>query len=148
VASAPAQTVPTVKETPPNAAPAKTTPATSRPTRAETSKAIEASLQPAPVSRQTVTESAPGVAASTPSRMQTIVITQKSPKTSGGPVAANGGKSHKKWLLLGILAAGGVAGAFAGSSLSAASAAHSTATAGGLNSSVSIGTPTITIGKP
>jgi hypothetical protein len=80
--------------------------------------------------------------------MQTIVPTQKSPKASGGPVATSGGKSHKKWVVLGILVAGGAAGAFASSSLRAASAAHNPGLAGGLNSTVSIGTPTITIGKP
>jgi len=80
--------------------------------------------------------------------MQTIIITQRSAKSSGGPVASSGGKSHKKWVWMGILAAGGAAGAFAGSSLGAVSAAHGSANAAGTNSSVSIGTPTITIGKP
>ena len=147
-ARAPADTVQTVKETPPNAPPAKATLAASRPTRAATPRAIEASLQPVPASRQTMTESAPIVVASTPSRMQTIIITQRSAKGSGGPVVISGGKSHKKWVWLGILAAGGAAGAFAGSSLGAASAAHGSANAAGTSSSVSIGTPTITIGKP
>jgi hypothetical protein len=80
--------------------------------------------------------------------MQTIVITQESTKASSGPAASSGGKSHKKWVLLGILVAGGVAGAFAGSSLGVSSAAHGSTVAAGISSSVSIGTPTITIGKP
>jgi len=147
-ANAPAATVPNVTETKTNAVPAKAALGNPRTAGAATPKAIEASMQPVPASRQTITETTPSVAASTPTRMQTIIITQSSPKTSGGLVAASGGKSHKKWVWLGILAAGGVAGAFAGSSLSAASAAHGTAIGGGLNSSVSIGTPTITIGKP
>ncbi len=147
-ASTPAETVPTVKETPAKAEPANPTPATPRPTRAATPRAIEASVQPAPASRPTVTETAPSVTASRPERMQTIVTTQKSPTTSGGPVASSGGKSHKKWVLLGILAAGGAAGAFAGSSLGASSAAHSSGLAAGISSAISIGTPTFTIGKP
>ena len=80
--------------------------------------------------------------------MQTIVITQNSPQPSGGPVASGGGKSHKKWVLLGILVAGGAAGAFAGSSMGATSAAHGAGIAAGVGASISIGTPTITIGKP
>jgi hypothetical protein len=144
--NAPGETAPSVKETPSKTEPAKAIPATVRPTRATTPRAIEASAQTAPVIRPTVTESAPG-AASRPTRTQTIVTTQKPPKAGGGAVAS-GGRSHKKWVLLGILAAGGAAGAFAHSSLGAASAAHNPGLATGLNSSVSIGTPTITIGKP
>ena len=147
-ASAPAETVPTIVETPSKAEPAKATPAASKPIPAATPRAIEASVQPTPASRPTVTESAPSVAASTPTRMQTIVITQKSTKANSGPVASSGGKSHKKWVLLGILVAGGAAGAFAGSSLGVSSAAHGSTAAAGISSSVSIGTPTITIGKP
>jgi len=146
--SIPAQTVPTVKETPSKAEPAKATPATSRPTRAVTPRAIEASVQPDSASRQTVTETAPNVAASRPTRMQTIIITPKSTKSSGGPVASSGGKSHKKWVWLGILAAGGAAGAFAGSSLGVSSASHGAGVAAGNTSTLSIGTPTFTIGKP
>jgi hypothetical protein len=147
-ATAPAETVPTVKDTPSKSEPAKTAPATIRPTHVATQKTIEARAQQAPVIRPTVTESTPGAAVSKLTRTQTIVITQKSPKTGGGPVASSGGKSRRKWVLLGILAAGGAAGALAHSSLGAASAAHNPGLAGGLNSSVSIGTPTITIGKP
>lgn len=143
-----AETVPLVKEPPPTAEPVKATPPTIRPTRAATPKAIEASVQPAPASRPTVTESTPNAAASRPTRKQTIVITQKAPKTSGGSAVTSGGRSHKKWVVLGILVAGGAAGAFASTSLGAASAAHNPGLAAGLNSSVSIGTPTLTIGKP
>jgi len=146
-ASTPAEAVPTVKEAPPKAEPAQVIPATLKPVRAVTPKAIEANVQPAPVSRPTVTERAPGVGAASPPRMQTIIITQKSSKPSGAQVASNG-KSHKKWVWLGILAAGGAAGAFAGSSIGASSAAHGSGTAAVINSSLSIGTPTITIGKP
>ena len=147
-ASIPAETVPTVKGTPSKAEPAKATPATSRPTRAATPRAIEASVQPDSASRQTVTETAPSVAASRPTRMQTIIITPKSTKSSGGPVASSGGKSHKKWVWLGILAAGGAAGAFAGSSLGVSSTAHGAGVAAGNTTTLSIGTPTFTIGKP
>ena len=147
-ASAPAAIVPTVTETPSKTQPGKATPAAPTPVRTATPRAIEASVQPTPASRQTVTESAPSAAASSPSRMQTIVITEKSPKTSGGPVASSGGKSHKKWVWLGILAAGGAAGAFASSGMGASSAAHGAGGAAGIGSAVSIGTPTFTIGKP
>jgi hypothetical protein len=147
-AGAPTESVPTIKETPAKAEPAKATPATARPIRAATPRAIEASVQPDPASRQTVTESAPTVAAARPTRMQTIIVTQRSPKTSGGPVTRSGSKSHKKWVVLGILVAGGAAGAFAGSSLGASSASHGSGVAAGVSSSLSIGTPTFTIGKP
>ena len=50
-------------------------------------------------------------------------------------------KSHKKWIWLGILAAGGVGGAFAGSSMAAG---HSSIIA----PPITIGTPSISIGKP
>jgi hypothetical protein len=80
--------------------------------------------------------------------MQTIIITQKSTKISGGPVASSRGRSHKKWVWLGILAAGGAAGAFTGSTLGASSAGHGTGQAAGISAPVSIGTPTVTIGKP
>lgn len=141
-----AEPVPPVKVTSSKAEPVKATPATIRPTGAMVPRAIEASAQTAPVIRPAVTESAG--AAARPARTQTIVVTQKPPRAGGGAVTSSGGKSHKKWVLLGILAAGGAAGAFASSNLGAASAAHNPGLAPGLNSSVSIGTPTITIGKP
>ena len=142
-----AEPVPPVKDAPPKAEPAKTAPATVRPTRATAPRAIEARAQMAPVIRPAVTESGPG-AASQPTRTQTIVVTQKPTRAGGGPVASSGGKSRKKWVLLGVLAAGGAAGAFASTNLGAASAAHNPGLAPGLNSAVSIGTPTFTIGKP
>jgi hypothetical protein len=55
-------------------------------------------------------------------------------------------RSHKKWIWIGILAAGGAAGAFAGSSVATAAVHNSTGAA--LTAPVSIGTPTINLGKP
>jgi hypothetical protein len=56
-------------------------------------------------------------------------------------------RSHKKWVWIGILAAGGVAGAFAGSSMATAAVHNSTGPAA-VTAPVTIGGPTITIGKP
>jgi hypothetical protein len=74
----------------------------------------------------------------------TIVITDSTARRV--TKASAGQHSHKKWIWLGILAAGGAAGAFAGSNSGASSAAHGSAA--GATPSVAIGTPTINIGKP
>jgi len=79
-----------------------------------------------------------------PAPVATIIIRDK---TAGHDTKASAGHhSHKKWVWLGILAAGGAAGAFAGSNSGASSAAHGPAT--GATPSVTIGAPTINIGKP
>lgn len=78
-----------------------------------------------------------------PARVATIIITDNAPRR--GAKASAGRKSHKKWVWLGILAAGGAAGAFAGSNSGASSAAHGSS---GAMPSVTIGGPTISIGKP
>ena len=136
------------KATPPPAALPKAAPAAAPPARAATPKTIEANAGPAAASLKSVAPSTSGVAPSKPEQIQTIVITQKSLQSSGQQVSASSHKSHKKWVLLGMLAAGGAAGAFARSGMSAASAAHGSGVAAGLTSSISIGTPTFTIGKP
>jgi len=85
-----------------------------------------------------------------PQGVPTIIVTQKSSKSIAEIGAGGGHKSHKKWIWVALAAAGGAGAAFAASSMSGA-AAHSTspaAAAAGLSSSVSIGSPTITIGKP
>jgi len=146
--AASATTAAPAKATPPATAPPKATPDTARPTRAATPRAIEASARPAPVSPKTVLETASDAAPSRPAQIPTIVITQKPAKSTGGPVASSEHKSHKKWVLLGILAAGGAAGAFAGTGMGAASAAHGSGVAASITSAISIGTPTFTIGKP
>ncbi len=84
-----------------------------------------------------------------PGTVPTIIVTQKSSQSA--TEIGGGGKSHKKWIWIGLLAAGGAGAAFAASSL-AASAAHNSASsaagiAAGLSSAVTIGSPTITIGK-
>ena len=81
----------------------------------------------------------------------TIIVTQKSSKSITEVGADTGHKSHKKWIWIGLVAAGGAGAAFAASSMSstAAHGAPGAAAAAGLSSSgVTIGTPTITIGKP
>jgi hypothetical protein len=87
-----------------------------------------------------------------PARIPTIIITQGSGKPVAGAMVSPGNtslhnKSYKKWIWLGILAAGGVAGAFAGSSMASA-AVHNSTSAAAVSASVTIGTPTISIGKP
>jgi hypothetical protein len=85
--------------------------------------------------------------AALPGTVPTIIVTQKS---SNSVTAIGGaGKSHKKWIWIGLLAAGGAGAAFAASSLAAHNGANSAAgVAAGLSSAVTIGSPTITIGKP
>jgi len=92
-------------------------------------------------------------AAELPHGVPTIIVTQKNSKPIAEVGANNGHKSHKKWIWIGLAAAGGagamiaekglITGAGHGGSASAAG------TAAGLSSTgVTIGTPTITIGKP
>lgn len=84
-----------------------------------------------------------------PHGVPTIIVTEKSSKSITEVGADSGHKSHKKWIWIALVAAGGAGAAFAASSMNGA--AHSTsaaAVAGGLSSGVTIGTPTITIGKP
>ncbi len=88
-----------------------------------------------------------GVAPLKPARIPTIIITQRSAKPVVEPMVSRGSKSHKKWIWIGILAAGGVSGAFVGSSMAAA-VAHSPASTAAAILSVTIGAPTINIGKP
>jgi len=87
-----------------------------------------------------------------PARIPTIIITQGSGKRVAGAMVSPGymshkNKSHKKWIWIGILAAGGVAGAFAGSSMATATV-HNSAGAAAVTAAVTIGAPTISIGKP
>lgn len=81
----------------------------------------------------------------------TIIVTEKKSRSIAEVGADSGHKSHKKWVWIGLLAAGGAGAAFATTSMGAG-AAHGgggAAAAGGLSSAaVSIGAPTITIGKP
>jgi hypothetical protein len=132
----------TADAAPAKAAPAKTESAETaskpaKPVRTVTPRAMEASVRPPLANLAPIAQTAAGAA-----RIKTIVATP-----SVRPVSASSRKSHKKWLWIGLMAAGGAAGAFAGSSMSGG-AAHGSGTAAGLTSAVSIGTPTITIGKP
>jgi hypothetical protein len=105
---------------------------------------IAASAPPQP---KAAPEAAPGLTRSKPAGIPTIVFTGRTPRPVSQRAASSGHKSHKKWVWLGILAAGGAAGAFAGQNIGAA-AAHGTGSAAASASGVSIGAPTITIGKP
>jgi len=112
-------------------------------------KTIQASAPPAPAQPKPAAASLVTVAQTRPARVPTILITQRTLKPISERGAMSGHKSHKKWVWIGILAAGGAAGAFAGSSLGAAAASHGVAgVAAASTAAVSIGTPTINIGKP
>ena len=137
------------KAAPSKQAPAHTTPAAVRPTREATPKVVEASLHSAPATPGPAAPSASDRAPSRPATIQTIIVTQKSSRpTTSGQMAASNHKSHKKWVWIAALAAGGAAGAFAGSGMGAAGAGHGSGVSAGMNSAISIGTPTLTIGKP
>ena len=98
---------------------------------------------PLPASRPAAATLASG-AQPKPAPVATIIMTGNAPRHPTKALA--GHSSHKKWVWLGILAAGGAAGAFAGSQLGSSSAAHGAAS--GATPSVTIGAPTINIGKP
>jgi hypothetical protein len=85
--------------------------------------------------------------ASRPASLPTVVIHEGKSKPASSPSARAGRGSHRKWVVLGMLAAGGAAGAFAGRSMGAANGAGPAAAAS-TAASVSIGNPTISIGKP
>jgi len=90
-------------------------------------------------------------AAELPHGVPTIIVTQKSSKSITEVGADSPHKSHKKWVWIGLLAAGGAGAFFAEKSLGGGAGHGDTtgaATAAGLSSGVTIGTPTITIGKP
>jgi hypothetical protein len=96
------------------------------------------------------TEAIPGQAQSRPARVPTIILTQRGSKPIAEVGATSSHKSHKKWVWLGLLAAGGAAGALAGTGM-ISGAGHGTATpavAAGISAAVTIGAPTINIGKP
>jgi hypothetical protein len=90
----------------------------------------------------------PGQDEARPARIPTVIITQRNPGRGSNPSVHTGHKSHKKWVILGLVA-GGAAGAYAGRNLGVT--AHGSQPAPGVagsTASVSISTPTITIGKP
>jgi hypothetical protein len=118
------------------------------PKKAEESKALTALIQPSKSAVQLDEDTVPPKLA----RIPTIILTQGSGKPVPAAMISRGytaqkSKSHKKWIWIGILAAGGVGGAFAGSSMAAA-AVHNSASAAAIAAPVTIGTPTISIGKP
>ena len=91
-----------------------------------------------------------GIGQSGAGRVPTVIITQRNSKSVAEVGATSGHRSHRKWILLGILVAGGAAGAFAATSMASA-ASHGAANpglAGGLSSAITIGTPTVSLGKP
>jgi hypothetical protein len=118
-------------------------PAITMPGTTATGPVKVAAAQPPPPAAQSVR-----TIAEPPQGVPTIIVTQKSAKSVAEIGADGGHRSHKKWLWIALIAAGGAGAAFAASSLASHSGAGA-ATAAGLSSpAVSIGTPTITIGKP
>jgi len=77
----------------------------------------------------------------------TIIITPRASRSAQSTVS-DGHKSHKKWLWMGILAAGGAAGGYFGSGMGAAATHGSVNAAGATPATVGIGAPTVSIGKP
>jgi hypothetical protein len=138
--------VPATKEPAPASAPqrpAPPPPAITVPGTTATGPVKVAAQQPPPATTvRTTAEPSHGA--------PTIIVTQKSAKSITEVGADRGHKSHKKWIWVGLVAAGGAGAAFAASSMAAAHAGPgAAAAAASLSSSgVTIGTPTITIGKP
>jgi hypothetical protein len=117
------------------------------PKKVKEPKALTALIQPSKSAVQPAEDTAPPKLA----RVPTIILTQGSGKAIPAAMISRGytaqkSRSHKKWIWIGILAAGGAAGAFAGSSVATAAVHNSTGAA--LTAPVSIGTPTINLGKP
>src|SRR5579859_3650533 len=130
LAAPPTQPAPAILEAPPAA--------TVQPRKSTEPRALTAMIQPSKSMGKLADETAPP----RPVRIPTIVITQGSGKPGAGAMvgdATHQNKSHKKWIWLGILAAGGVGGAFAGSTMAAG---HTSAAA----APVTIGAPTLNIG--
>ena len=101
---------------------------------------------------KSVVEPAEGTVQPKQADIPTIIITQGPGKTVPGAMVSRGytshkSRSHKKWIWIGILVAGGVGGAFAGSSMATA-AVHNSAGPAAVTAPVTIGSPTISIGKP
>ena len=119
-----------------------------QPKKAPEPKTLAAAILPS----KSVVEPAEDTVQPKPAAIRTIVITRGSGKPVAGAIVSGGSTpqkngSHKKWIWIAILAAGGVGGAFAGSSMAAA-AIHNSTTAATVTAPVTIGTPTINIGKP
>jgi len=141
--------VPATKE--PAPAPQPQPPATPPPTitvpGTTSTGPVKVGAQPAPppAALKTVAEPPHGV--------PTIIVTQKSSKSITEVGADSPHRSHKKWIWIGLLAAGGAGAVFAEKGL-LTGAGHGgspsgAATAAGLSTAtVTIGTPTITIGRP
>lgn len=112
---------------------------------------------PAPSPPPTVTAGAGPVESTTaaskptsskPTSLPTVIIHEGRSRSVSTPTARARRGSRKKWIVLGMLAAGGAAGAFAGRSMSAANNGTGPSAAASTAASVSIGNPTISIGKP
>jgi hypothetical protein len=133
----------------PKSAPLQMTPARAlQPRKAKEPKALTAAILPS----KSVVEPAEGTVQPKQAAIPTIVITQVPGKTVPGAMVSRGytshkSRSHKKWIWIGILVAGGVGGAFAGSSMATA-AVHNSAGPAAVTAPVTIGSPTISIGKP
>ncbi|HKW98724.1 MAG TPA: hypothetical protein VJN43_13385 [Bryobacteraceae bacterium] len=105
--------------------------------------AVPGSSKPA---NEPATSEAP--ARSRTAAVPTIVFTEKTPRSGSPAGLTSGSGSHKKWIWIGLLAAGGAAGGLFGSGM-LATGAHGVAAASTANAAaVTIGAPTISIGKP
>ena len=139
-------TAPAVKESTP--APAPQPPTTPPPSITVPGTTA---IGPVKVAAQQAPQTPVKTAAEPPHGVPTIVVTEKSSKSITEVGADSPHRSHKKLIWIGLLAAGG-AGAFFAEKTMQTSAGHGettgAATAAGLSSGVTIGTPTITIGKP
>jgi hypothetical protein len=146
---APAVQPPAAAPQQPKSTPLEMTPASPLPPKkVKEPKALTALIQPSKSAVQPAEDAVPSKLA----RIPTIIFTQGSGKPVPAAMVSRGytaqkSKSHKKWIWIGILAAGGVAGAFAGSSMATA-AVHNSTGAAALTAPVTIGTPTINLGKP
>jgi len=106
---------------------------------------------PVPITAGVPVESTPAKskpASSKPTSLPTVIIHEGRSRSVSTPTARARRGSRRKWIVLGMLAAGGAAGAFAGRSMSAASSGSGPAAAASTAASISIGNPTISIGKP
>ena len=121
---------------------------------ASTKSTIVRNIETGPVRRKVAGTASPLIAAAAPiltgekaGRIATIVYTGKTLNSAGGAVSVGSShKSHKKLIVL-VVVAGGVAGALAGARIGGA-LGQTSAIASAPLPPISIGTPTITIGKP
>jgi hypothetical protein len=136
----------------PAADPAKPTSRTVSVSAIEKQHPLEAEGRNRPVAaRLQGTTDAPDASVKRRQPVSEVTITRRNSGLSSAPVARVS-RSHKKWVLLAILAAGGAGGAFAGRTMVSGAgsgvAAAAASTVASSSASVSIGAPTINVGHP